>query len=126
MSRASASGRKTPFRNSSTPSTTSTMRRRASSRPTGRGGGGSSTPRPPTPSAHPPPPPAPAGFFPADGAGEVVYLNATLANWLDHDLAQVGSGGLKLTDIVAGDGASLIATVTGLPGGVRNERFDLH
>ncbi|HEY4773563.1 MAG TPA: response regulator [Xanthobacteraceae bacterium] len=68
---------------------------------------------------------APAGFFSADGAGEVVYLNATLANWLDHDLAQVGSGGLKLTDIVAGDGASLIATVTGLPGEVRTEVFDL-
>ena len=33
------------------------------------------------------------------------YLNATLADWLDHDLAQVGSGGLKLADIVAGDGA---------------------
>ena len=28
------------------------------------------------------------------------YLNATLADWLDYDLAQVGSGGLKLTDIV--------------------------
>ena len=32
--------------------------------------------------------------------GDVVYLNATLATWLDHDLAQVGSGGLKLADIV--------------------------
>ena len=28
-----------------------------------------------------------------------VYLNATLANWLDQDLAQVGSGGLKLADL---------------------------
>src|SRR6266498_2845618 len=33
---------------------------------------------------------APAGFFSVDAAGDVSYLNATLANWLDHDLAQVG------------------------------------
>ncbi len=53
---------------------------------------------------------APAGFFSAEGNGNIVYLNATLANWLDHDLAQVGSGGLKLGDIVAGEGAALLTT----------------
>ena len=31
--------------------------------------------------------------------GDIVYLNKTLANWLDQDLAQVGSGGLKLADL---------------------------
>src|SRR4051812_34164471 len=51
---------------------------------------------------------APAGFFSVDGRGEVSYLNATLAAWLGHDLAEIGSGGLKLADIVAGDGASLL------------------
>lgn len=35
---------------------------------------------------------APAGFFSVDAAGDIVYLNATLASWLDHDLAQVGAG----------------------------------
>ena len=30
---------------------------------------------------------APAGFFSVDAAGDIVYLNATLAAWLDHDLA---------------------------------------
>ena len=35
---------------------------------------------------------APAGFFSVDAAGDIVYLNATLAAWLDHDLAQVGAG----------------------------------
>ena len=54
---------------------------------------------------------APAGFFSVDVKGDVVYLNATLANWLDQDLAQVGSGGLKLTDLVAGDGAALLTTL---------------
>ena len=42
---------------------------------------------------------APAGFFSVNGNGDISYLNATLAEWLDHDLAQVGSGGLKLSDI---------------------------
>ena len=36
---------------------------------------------------------APAGFFSADPAGPIIYMNATLATWLDYDLAQVGSGG---------------------------------
>ena len=54
---------------------------------------------------------APAGFFSVDGKGAVVYLNATLAGWLDHDLASVGSGGLKLADIVSGEGVSLLTTM---------------
>ena len=45
---------------------------------------------------------APAGFFSADAEGRLSYLNATLADWLDYDLAQVGSGGLNLSDIMAG------------------------
>src|SRR5664279_540686 len=38
---------------------------------------------------------APCGFFSVNPKGELVYVNATLANWLDHDLAEIGSGGLK-------------------------------
>src|SRR5882724_10058692 len=53
---------------------------------------------------------APCGFFSVSPSGEVVYVNATLAGWLDHDLAEIGSGGLKLTDIVSGDGASLLTS----------------
>jgi two-component system cell cycle sensor histidine kinase/response regulator CckA len=68
---------------------------------------------------------APAGFFSADAKGDVVYLNATLANWLDQDLAQVGSGGLKLTDLVAGDGAALLTTLRAAPGEIKTEVLDL-
>jgi two-component system cell cycle sensor histidine kinase/response regulator CckA len=68
---------------------------------------------------------APAGFFSVDDKGDVVYLNATLANWLDQDLAQVGSGGLKLADLIAGDGAALITTLRGAPGEVKTEVLDL-
>jgi two-component system cell cycle sensor histidine kinase/response regulator CckA len=68
---------------------------------------------------------APAGFFSVDGNGNIGYLNATLAAWLDHDLAQVGSGGLKLTDIVSGNGAALLTALGPAPGEVKTEVLDL-
>ena len=68
---------------------------------------------------------APAGFFSVDAQGDIIYLNATLANWLDHDLAQVGSGGLKLADIVPGDSVALLTTISAVPGEVKTEVFDL-
>ncbi len=68
---------------------------------------------------------APAGFFSVDEKGDIVYLNATLASWLDQDLAQVGSGGLKLADLVASDGAALLTTLRAAPGDVKTEVLDL-
>ncbi len=68
---------------------------------------------------------APAGFFSVDANGDISYLNATLASWLDHDLAQVGSGGLKLADIVSGNGAALLTTLAAAPGEVKTEVFDI-
>jgi len=68
---------------------------------------------------------APAGFFSCEPSGEVSYMNATLAGWLDYDLAQVGSGGIQLADFVAGGGASLLACIAGGPGQVRTEQIDI-
>jgi two-component system cell cycle sensor histidine kinase/response regulator CckA len=68
---------------------------------------------------------APCGFFSVNPAGELVYVNATLANWLDHDLAEIGSGDLRLTDIVSGDGAALLASIVAVPGEVKTEVFDI-
>jgi two-component system cell cycle sensor histidine kinase/response regulator CckA len=68
---------------------------------------------------------APAGFFSVDANGEVGYINATLAAWLDYDLAQVGSGGLKLSDIVSGNGAALLSTLNATPGEVKTEVLDI-
>lgn len=68
---------------------------------------------------------APCGFFSVNPSGEIGYVNATLANWLDHDLAEIGSGGLKLTDIVSGDGASLLTSIVPVPGEVKTEVFDI-
>jgi two-component system cell cycle sensor histidine kinase/response regulator CckA len=63
---------------------------------------------------------APCGFFSVTPAGEITYINATLANWLDHDIAEIGSGGLKLTDILSGDGAALLTSIAPEPGEVKN------
>ncbi|WP_372425574.1 cell cycle histidine kinase CckA [Salinarimonas chemoclinalis] len=68
---------------------------------------------------------APAGFFSVEPDGSVAYMNATLAAWLDHDLAKVGSGGLALEDMVPPDAATLLASVEGAPGEVRTEIFDI-
>src|ERR1700743_3749839 len=45
--------------------------------------------------------------------------------WLGHDLAELGSGGLKLIDIVSGDGASLLTSIVAVPGEVKTEVFDI-
>src|SRR6201996_6986584 len=68
---------------------------------------------------------APCGFFSVNAAGEIAYVNATLASWLDYDLAEIGSGGLKLTDIVSGDGAALLTSIAAVPGEVKTEVFDI-
>src|SRR5947199_2891081 len=68
---------------------------------------------------------APCGFFSVNPAGEVIYVNATLANWLDYDLAEIGSGGLKLNDVVSGDGAALLTSIVAVPGEVKTEVFDI-
>ena len=68
---------------------------------------------------------APCGFFSVNPSGELVYVNATLANWLDYDLAEIGSGGPKLADIVSGDGASLLTSIVAVPGEVKTEVFDI-
>lgn len=68
---------------------------------------------------------APAGFFSADGEGRIVYLNATLADWLGHDLAQFEACSLALSDVVRGDGAELVHSISGQPGEVKTETLDL-
>ena len=68
---------------------------------------------------------APAGFFSVDGNGDIGYINATLAGWLDYDLAQVGSGGLRLADLLPGDSAALLTTLSAHPGEVKTDVLDL-
>jgi two-component system cell cycle sensor histidine kinase/response regulator CckA len=68
---------------------------------------------------------APAGFLSIDPEGTIVYLNATLATWLDYDLAQVGSGGLTLSDVVPRNVVAMMTSISGASGDVRTETFDL-
>jgi two-component system cell cycle sensor histidine kinase/response regulator CckA len=68
---------------------------------------------------------APAGFFSVDGEGNISYLNATLAEWLEQDLVEVGSGGLRIGDIVAGDGVALLTTLSAVPREVKTEILDI-
>ncbi len=68
---------------------------------------------------------APAGFFSAEPNGAIVHMNATLAGWLDYDLAQFGLGQLKIDDIVAGNGGAVLTTMSGRPGDVVTKQFDV-
>jgi two-component system, cell cycle sensor histidine kinase and response regulator CckA len=68
---------------------------------------------------------APAGFFSIEPDGSIAYINATLAAWLNHDLAKVGSGGLRLEDVLPANVVAIMTTITGAPGEVRTETFDL-
>ncbi|MEM7463982.1 MAG: PAS domain-containing protein, partial [Pseudomonadota bacterium] len=54
---------------------------------------------------------APAGFLSSEAGGAVVYINATLADWLGIDLAQFVPGSLNLNDIVLGEGMALLDAV---------------
>ena len=68
---------------------------------------------------------APAGFFSVTPGGAIVYMNATLAAWLDHDLAKVGPGGLKLADVMPASVVALLTRMDGKPGEARTETLDL-
>src|SRR5215468_5935598 len=68
---------------------------------------------------------APAGFFSVDAKGDISYVNATLAGWLDYDLAQIGSGGLRLADLLPGDSAALLTTLSAHPGEVTTDVLDI-
>jgi len=68
---------------------------------------------------------APAGFFSVDGNGDIGYINATLADWLGYDLAQVGSGGLKLGDLLPRERVALLTALPAHPGEVRIDMHDL-
>ena len=68
---------------------------------------------------------APAGFFSAEPDGRIVYLNATLAEWLGIDLAQFEAGSLTLRDLVRGESVALLAGVLAERGHDRTETIDL-
>ena len=68
---------------------------------------------------------APAGFFSVDAAGDIIYLNATLAAWLDHDLASVGAAFAQAHRYRRRRGRCTLTTLNAAPGEVMTEVLDL-
>ncbi len=68
---------------------------------------------------------APVGFFSAEADGRLVYINATLAEWLGFDLARFLPGSLKLADLARGAGAALLPSGEAPEGEGRTEIIDL-
>ncbi len=68
---------------------------------------------------------APAGFFSAEPDGRVIYMNATLADWLGYDLAQFEPRQLNLSELVPGDGTALLDAAIRAPGMPKTEMIDL-
>ncbi|MFK5979252.1 MAG: response regulator [Rhizobiaceae bacterium] len=54
---------------------------------------------------------APAGFFSSEANGSIVYLNATLADWLGIDLTRFSPGTMNLSELIVGDGMALLDSV---------------
>ncbi len=52
---------------------------------------------------------APAGFLSLGAEQRIDYMNATLAHWLDRELADTAAGGVALEDLMSADSAALIA-----------------
>jgi two-component system cell cycle sensor histidine kinase/response regulator CckA len=68
---------------------------------------------------------APAGFFSSQSDGSIVYLNATLADWLGIDLAQFEPGSMNVSEIVLNDGMALLNAPQGEAGETRTHVVDL-
>lgn len=68
---------------------------------------------------------APVGFFSTDHDGNILYINATLADWLAIDLTSFVSGSIAIPEIVAGEGIALINSVQAEPGLNRTAQLDL-
>ncbi|MDO6963816.1 cell cycle histidine kinase CckA [Rhizobium alvei] len=68
---------------------------------------------------------APVGFFSAGRKGELLYINATLADWLGIDLTKFAPGAMAIRDIAAGEGLTRIEAIKPEPGQNRTETMDL-
>ena len=68
---------------------------------------------------------APAGFFSAQADGAIMYLNATLADWLGVDLTQFRPGEMNMKQLVLGDGMALLDTLEVEPGESKTAVVDL-
>jgi len=68
---------------------------------------------------------APAGFFSSEPDGSIVHINATLAQWLNTDLAKFRPGALNLADLVAPESLFQLDLPKAKPGEVTTTKLDL-
>ena len=68
---------------------------------------------------------APAGFFSSEADGSLVYINATLADWLGIDLARFEPGRINISELVPGDGMALLRAVKPDAEGTKTSVIDL-
>ncbi|MEM8751127.1 MAG: ATP-binding protein, partial [Pseudomonadota bacterium] len=68
---------------------------------------------------------APAGFFSAQPDGSIMYLNATLSDWLGIDLTQFRPGDMNMESLILGDGMALLNTLDVGPGESKTAVVDL-
>ncbi|MEN0001820.1 MAG: PAS domain-containing protein, partial [Pseudomonadota bacterium] len=67
---------------------------------------------------------APVGFFASDAQGRLQYLNATLADWLEIDLAGFRPGQTRLDDLLVGESLELVRNVRAAAGTRRTATVD--
>jgi len=67
---------------------------------------------------------APVGFFASDADGALQYLNATLADWLEIDLAGFRAGKTRLDDLLVGESLELVRNVRVATGTRRTATVD--
>ena len=65
----------------------------------------------------------PAGLFSANAEGRIIYLNATLGQWLGLDVGALMEGGLGLDDILPRAVAAQLRAIAPRPGECRQESF---
>ncbi|MGL4323947.1 MAG: cell cycle histidine kinase CckA [Beijerinckiaceae bacterium] len=68
---------------------------------------------------------APVGFLSIEPDGRVAHINATLAGWLDQDLASFAPGKMAVDDLFTGANGALLYGAAGHAGDVSESTLDL-
>ena len=68
---------------------------------------------------------APAGFMSTDTDGSLMYVNATLADWLGLDLVRFEPGNTKISQLIAGENLTLFNTLEATQSASKTSVVDL-
>jgi two-component system cell cycle sensor histidine kinase/response regulator CckA len=68
---------------------------------------------------------APAGFMSIDPKGKITYMNATLAQLLDYDLAEAATGELSIRELIQPAHTALFSGLAARPGEQLTEIYDI-